>query len=274
MFVDRHDDEDDGGADATTGDDMKRCPSCGDHFIATATRCPTCQIDLVDGDEPAVYTFLMGDEEAVEALARLMRESQVPYDLVDDELIVSGTQGVATERVLDLLDEALGIAVEHGTPVEVVELWDWEDADLDRLEAELRVARIPHLWDDDDGFLLIPPAHLAPAEVVIDRVAHPDALDPDADPGPVGSPELMSDLFLAADALRREPWNLHAVTSLREVAAKAADSAPPFGVDATTWNLAVTTAIEAVETSNDGEGEDDAVKALAERVRAVLRPLV
>ncbi len=279
MFVDRHDDEDDGGSETFDSDggppeEMKRCPSCGDRFIPTATRCPTCQVDLVGGDEPAVYTFLMADEGAVEALDRLMRESLVPYELIDDELIVPGTHVVAAERVLDLLDESLGVSVRHGTPVEVVELWDWEDHELDRLEAELRVARVPHLWDDDDGFLLVPPDHLAEAEVVIDRVAHPDALDPDDDPGPVSPPELMSDLFLAADALRKEPWNIQAVSALGVLAERATGTAPPFGVDPQTWNLAVTTAAQAVETSDDGEGDEDFVRAQAERVRAVLRPLV
>lgn len=252
---------------------MKRCPSCGDVFIPTATRCPTCEVDLVGGDEPVVYSFLMADDEAVANLERLMSESAVPFELADDELIVPGSHAVAAERVLDHLDQMLGVAVEYGTEVDAIELYDWEDHELDQLEAELRVARVRHTWDDD-GALLVPPDHVAEAELVIDRVMHPHALAPDDDTGPAGPPELLSDLFLAADGVRKEPWNLHRIAQLRDAASRADDHAPPYGVDPATWTLAVRTAHEAVAASDDGSGDEDVVVGSAERVRAVLRPLV
>lgn len=294
MFVDDHEEDDDGADDLIDGpggggdpdevltglpgleeDDAgtRRCPSCGDAFIPTATRCPDCGVELVGGDEPVVYTFLMADDEAVETLERLMRETVVPYELADDELVVPGTHAVAVERVLDHLDEMLGLAVHHGAEVEVIELYDWEDQELDLLEAELRVARIPHGWNDEDGSLQVPATAIAEAEVVIDRVVHPDALELDDDAA-VGSPELMSDLFLAADQLRKEPWNMQRVAELRSVVEHAVGSAAPYGVDQSTWNLAVTAAQDAVEASDDGAGEEEDVKGKAEQVRAILRPLV
>lgn len=265
---------DDLGAPIDDGSDdgAKRCPSCGDTFIPTATRCPDCDVELTSGDEPVTYTFLQGDSEAVEALRRLMEESAVPFELDDDELAVPGTHAVAADRVLDHLDRMLGIALDHGGEVEVLELYDWEDHELDLLEAHLRVARVPHTWDDD-GFLLVAPDAVEEAEVVIDRVAHPHALEPDLDVGPVASPELLSDLFLAADAVRREPWNLQKVGELGRLA-EAAEGAAPFGVDQNTWNLAVTAAGDAVAAADDGDGDEDEVRAQADRARALLRPLV
>ncbi len=82
----------------------------------------------------------------------------------------------------------------------------------------------------------------------------------------------MGDLFDAADRLLRNPTNIEALTDVDRLASVVDQSAPPFGVDVTTWEE-IGRLAGAVVDGADAEDED-AVAAAARGLRDFLRQYV
>jgi hypothetical protein len=84
---------------------------------------------------------------------------------------------------------------------------------------------------------------------------------------------MLSDLFVAADRLSRDPSDLALCGDAVDAAAPVRDMAAPFGVDEGTWNRIqqlMATLVEAIE----GEADDAVVGECAAKLSAVLRPLM
>jgi hypothetical protein len=119
----------------------------------------------------------------------------------------------------------------------VFELADWTDADRTRLGEKLTAGGISHEWEDGD--LVVADADADQAEEAIEAVEYPDELPADTGdaepPANEGTYEIMSALFVAADRLQHDPEDPVAGAEFDVAAETAAESGPPYGIDAQVW---------------------------------------
>ena len=171
---------------------------------------------------------------------------------------------VDEEPVDDLVDEGEALAYD---------LSDWTEPQRAELVALLEADGIPYAWDGDE--LIVGLADDEQVENLIDGIDFPDALEPDESPDAEVDtvPDLMSDLFVAADRLQSNPEHTASVLSFLEAAELAPRVPPPFGLDPPTWEAV----LEQVATLADALGdsaEAPIVRLAARNVRDSLRPYV
>ena len=164
---------------------------------------------------------------------------------------------------------------EDDDDLEVVwDLSDYDDESLDALDAALERAGIPHEWEDDQ-VLVIGTEHATQAELLVERLDFPMALEALPD-GPEGeqAERVLGMLFDAADRLRREPADVRGLAGVVRAAEVAALAPTPFGVAPAEWG-GVVRLVEDLRDEVVAERPDhDAVRQLASRLHAAVRPMV
>ena len=164
----------------------------------------------------------------------------------------------------DLVDEGEALAYD---------LSDWTDPQRAELVALLEADGIPYAWDGDE--LIVGLADDEQVEHLIDGIDFPDALEPDVSPAADvdTGPDLMSDLFVAADRLHSNPEHTASVLSFLEAAELAPTVPAPFGLDPPTWKGVLEQVSALAEVLADG-AEAPLVRLAAKNVRDSLRPYV
>jgi hypothetical protein len=140
------------------------------------------------------------------------------------------------------------------------------------LDAEGIAFRIALPVDDPGGDeeLIVAEADEARVDEIIDGIIEPDA----DDDRPAARPELLGELFVAADRLVRDPTEPGAHRALRDGVEAAGDGAPPFGVEKAWWQAVVRQAGELVERFGAHGVEHDEIAEQATSLRDLLRPYV
>ena len=171
---------------------------------------------------------------------------------------------VDEEPVDDLVDEGEALAYD---------LSDWTEPQRAELVALLEADGIPYAWDGDE--LVVGLADDEQVENLIDGIDFPDALEPDDSPdADVDTvPDLMSDLFVAADRLQSNPEHTASVLSFLEAAELAPTVPAPFGLDPPTWEAVLGHVADLADALGDG-AEAPLVRLAARNVRDALRPYV
>jgi hypothetical protein len=144
------------------------------------------------------------------------------------------------------------------------------------LEADGIRFRVTLPTDEDGEELIVAEADEARVDEIIDGIVGPDEGD-DADGDgdrPAARPELLGELFVAADRLAREPDDSGAQRTLRDGAEAAVEGAPPFGVEKAWWRAVGAQAGALAELFGAHGVEHDEVAAQAAALRDVLRPYV
>lgn len=163
-------------------------------------------------------------------------------------------------------------------------LEDWPVSDRGAVSAALDEVAIPFRWEE--GLVLVVPG---PVEQRVDRLlddiqadsvdaGSPDAAleaegDFDADGGEEAQ-AAMADVFVAADKLQHEPFDLGAADDLAAAAATVETSPPPFGIERQLWSqiAAMAASIGTQLEAPDADGE--AVALCARELRDFLRDYV
>jgi hypothetical protein len=298
------------GEPARLGSGVKVCPVCEAEYLGWAVRCATCGVALVDPSNSVHEQLLRGDitvndldeddqviyELAVYTLAQrtelaeLLADSGIPHawdgeDLVvhvDDEGAVDGlcaqVEGDPPAPDPEVVAARVEALADPDTPAVSYELDEWEDDERERLSELLAQQGIAHLWDGTTLMIHADDEQLADA--VMDAVEYPDALDAedveedDDGEGGAGGAEMLSELFIAADVLQRDPTDTDAWQRLGDVLDESHPDSPPFGVDAAIWRDVMERG-EALEELLDADTlDEDAVIEHANALRSRLRPLV
>jgi hypothetical protein len=88
------------------------------------------------------------------------------------------------------------------------------------------------------------------------------------------SPEVLSEVFLAADELRKDPNDGLAMESLANHLATMSPASPPFGMERAVWNKIVQSATDLSDTICDETAASELVKDKAASLRQLLHPFV
>lgn len=222
----------------------KLCPSCGAEYVAAVTSCADCQVPLVDEAPPAA---VLGDES-------------------DEDLVYELNDWTSQERsVLEMKLNGAGIAHrwEYGPN-------DATGGELGYIGSEGTTQR--RVWET--AYELVVRAEDEEAvDALLDEVEFPeelDAVDPDVDDGSdEASYAVMSDLFVAADRLQRDPGDVVAAGEFYLASEPVAAAPVPFGVEPALWKQ-VQEMAAALDESLQSDADDEVIARDAATLRHLL----
>lgn len=240
-------------------------------------------LENLDGSQDEVR-FDLGDWP--DAARQLLRERLELFMVVSSWegstlVVTEPLDPVYLDRVLTQVREQAeaGLAPgAGGAPVAELayDLDGWDEVNRSVLFAALEAEGIPYRVavpdDDPEGpdELLVAEADEARVDEIIDGIVEPD----EDDDRPSARPELLGELFVAADRLARDPTDSGAHANLRDGVETAGTAAPPFGVERAWWRGVVAQADAVVERFGAHGVEHDEVADLAGQLRDALRPYV
>lgn len=224
---------------------------------------------LDDGPEESVYPLDDWGEAARAALRDRLVTLGVPHQWDDDDSLVVATDDEAwVERVMDQIEDELADSVDPDVAQVAYDLSDWSSEARDRLYDLLDDEAVPFGMDGDE--LFVHEIDEARVDELVDAV-----LAPEDEPAPGGATaEAMGELFVAADLLRHEPAGPAGALGLVDARRAAGSAGPPYGMDRAWWDGVLAQADELIELLDVDPPDDEAVAALAGRLRDALRPYV
>jgi len=269
----------------------RSCPDCGAEYIATVTMCVDCLVplrddveakervgteqrveDTADPDakhEQTAYDLAEWDPDNRVLLARVLDSEGVPHAWEATDLVI---RAVDEERVEAIMDDIESGAEEEAEQV-VYELSDWAPELRATLVERLEAVRVAYAWDDN-GDLVVEEHDEDVVEQLLDELEFPNSLDPDTEAPPeTSAQDVMSDLFVAADRLKKDPADHEGVIGAFDGAQAAAALAAPYGFTEEQWQAVVAKAA-ALRDALEGDVDDLEIIELATELRTLLRQYV
>jgi hypothetical protein len=269
--------------------DTRYCPQCGAEYIASVAMCVDCLVPLRDDveaagrEEPApARTGPMGEQTGEQTaydlaewdpdnrvlLARVLDSEQIPHVWEATDLVIRQEDEQRVEAIMDDID----LDDEEGEQV-VYELSDWAPELRATLVERLELARVAYAWDDN-GDLVVDENDEDVVEQLLDELEFPDSLDADEDAPPeTAAQDVMSDLFVAADRLKKDPADHEGVLGAFDGAQAAAALPTPYGFTDDDWQAIVTRA-GLLRDALEGDVDDEQIVELANGLRTLLRTYV
>src|SRR5690606_11363884 len=263
---------------------VKRCPSCGDLYLAAVDVCAECGTSLVEVDTPddepeeqwpeaptsagehTSWSLESWTMEGRRLLDGMLASADIPRTWQGATLVAPTS---ARDRVQEMVDvvgtgdarvgvDGAALAALDADADDTVgyEVADWSDEALDRLSALLDERGIPHGWDDD-GDLVVAAHHETPVDATFGELAATDTADAD---GP-DALEGLSELFLATDKLARNALDGGAARAVQAAAERLTALRLPFGFGPAVWASLVVRATALSAAIDDDELGDDQPEA-------------
>lgn len=274
------------------------CPRCGAEFLARVQVCPDCEVELVSEPPPAasdpaaraageddqvVYELHEWPVEARQHLDRLLHDR--PHVWQGTDLVVPAEDVERTDALIDEVEATMVLALDPEAPKVAYDLADLDEEQLVAISTSLADEGIPHAFDDDTGELVVHEADEERVEAILDAVDFPDALPVDDgvdgedgdDLDPLAAQEAMSDLFVAADRLRKDARDPEGMTLVLTASEVAAGLPLPYGFSQSDWGTIVAAATDLAALVGQDRDDDAALAATeeaADALRALLRPYV
>jgi hypothetical protein len=288
----------------------KYCPECRDEFVDTTETCPDCDVPLVDENPGGVDENKKGQttyelhEWAVESrvmLESLLAGQSVPHAWEGTDLQVPAALEAKVDSLIDQVEITTEPNLDPDAPKVAYELADWDDEQQTELIQALNAKGIPYDFDID-GSLVVLESDDPVVEAVFDELTEDEDDDGAGDDGEAaaepaaaadtaegeddgdeadddGGEELdaqsvMSDLFVAADRLRKKAADHQGVLGLVDRANDAERMRLPFGFNRHDWDQIVEQATSLRDVIEDDDSSDDDIKARAQVLRGTLRSYV
>jgi hypothetical protein len=187
-------------------------------------------------DTEVVYDLDDWSEIERGAVTDRLREAGIPHGWEATSLHVAEADEAAVENILDIVEgenEPDAETLDAAQDQVAYNLSDWDDDRLATLVDELDAAGITHGWDEDELFVYA--ADEQAVDELLDRVAHPHELQPEADDGPAGA-ELLGEVFVAADRLQHDPDDHEGTVSMLDLGRAVEGADPPYGIGPKEWD--------------------------------------
>jgi hypothetical protein len=230
------------------------------------------------------------------AVAEVFAEAEVPHAWVGDEVVVPAELEEVADTLLDRLEQEFAIdggafvsrgsasAIDEADDDDITEyeLDEWTDTERSRLSELLVMSGIPFRWE---GAILVT---LSEFEDTVDELL--DAVEA-GDVTIVDSPasgrstvsagksevsgETLTQMFLAAERLQRDPLDADGLALLVRVLDEVEDGGTPFGVSMPAWRQAIELADQLADALAGNDIPDEiAAMEIAQRLFVTLRPHV
>jgi hypothetical protein len=291
----------------------RACPVCGAEYLDWVAKCADCGVALVapadlpdplqlPEEQQVVYELGAWPLELQAAAAEAMADSSIPHGWDGLDLVVHLDHEAAVDAIMAKVEEEHGEAAAADDAELTYELDEWPEHDREAVTSKLAEGGVPYRWEDEST-LVVASRDEQRVEEILDEVEFPDALprfddvagaegddgegigDAGADDGEPddddtteavdADPEMMGNLFVAADRLIKNPLDPTGVESLSHILGEIDPDVPPYGVAPALWHKVVDGA-EAMGDALAEEGDTrlHEVSQHATMVRDLLRPYV
>jgi hypothetical protein len=207
----------------------------------------------------------------------------VPHVWQGTDLVVPLLARERAEALIDQVEVTVMLALDPDAEKLAYDLSDLDEGALLTVSDALAAEGLPHDFDESTGELVVHEADEEKVEALLDAIDFPDALpvdedgdddDDDADVDPLAAQDVMSDLFVAADRLRKDARDHDGVLSVVEASARAAGLPTPYGFDAADWQAIVDRSAAVAALIEGDETDDETIEEAADGLRTLLRQYV
>ncbi len=228
-------------------------------------------LDDLDGRDDAEITFEL--DEWSEADRRMLQDRLdtlgAPHEWEGTTLVIAAVDEAWVERIMDQVDEDLSTQDEDDDEQVAYDLTDWDDDACLRFLEALAADTIPYGLDDDE--LVVAASDEKRVDEIVAALTTPGAT---LTVGGPASFEAMSELFISADQLARDPEDDDGTTSMVRGARAAAGASAPYGLEAAWWDGVVARAGALADLLGTPDRDGDQVVDLATALRDELRPYI
>ncbi len=292
------------------------CPSCGAQYVAAVSRCADCDIELVDAmSDEVVESIGLGEADPADGdradqmayelhewsgdarvvLDTMLTSENIPHVWETGTLVVRSADEERVDELVERVESTELPTLDPDADQVVYEISGWSQSQRADLESALLAEGIPH-GIDENGDLVVLEADEERVEPILDRVdmedvltadevaadgeteAEPTAPEGEQDDG-LAAQDAMSDLFVTADRLMKDPDDRDDSERLIAAADRAESLPLPYGFSPAVWSDIKSKAGElrgllAADGSAEDEVDPDAVVEAARALRQTLRQYV
>jgi hypothetical protein len=228
-------------------------------------------LDGLDGGatDEMVYDLDDWGDRARGVLRERLETLGVPHRWEDQSLVVAASDEAWVERIMDQVEDDLSVSLDPDVEQIAYDLSGWDVDNRERLFEVLEDEAVPYGIDGDE--LFVHEIDEQRVDEMIDAIVRPPgepAPEPDGD-----GPEVMGELFVAADRLVHDPADHEGTLSLID-GIRMASTNPPYGMDKVWWDGVLGHADQLVVLLDAPEPDQDAVIGEATSLRDALRPYV
>ena len=281
----------------------KFCMQCGGEFIDSVDVCPDCDLELVreqptdqldgaDAEGQIEYELHEWAMESRVMLQSLLESAGIRHAWSGTDLIVAAAFEARVDALVEQVEVTTLPTLDPDLPKLAYDVEDWTDEQQTLLMHALDEVAIAYEFDQD-GALVVLEENEERVEAILDRIEFPDALpvddgvaDEDEDDDGDGTDEgadvidgleaadVMSDLFVAADRLRKNARDAEGVLAMVERAGVAGRLRLPYGFSRAAWGDIVVQAVAVKDLLEGDDADDETICEHAQVLRDTLRQYV
>ncbi len=220
-------------------------------------------------DDPLSYELDDWPVEARELLDRLLASNDVDHAWQGGTLTVSPEDETTVDDLIDEVGATILPTLDPDADRVIYEVAEWTPEARADLTDSLIEEGVRYEFDGM-GDLVVMAIDEDRVDLIIDDLSDDDG---EEEPGPEAN-DVLSDLFVAADKLKRNPRDARAAGSALASAAEVIRMQPPYGFDRRTWAQIGLRAGALRNALDVDPSEDDDVAGAADELRELLHPLV
>lgn len=186
-------------------------------------------------------------------------------------LVIAAPDEAWVERIMDQVEDDLSLVLDPELEQVAYDLTDWDALGRERLFDALEEQAVPYGVDGEE--LFVHEIDEQRVDEMIDALLRPEG-DPAADGVGDAGPEVMGDLFVAADRLVHIPVDPEGTLLLIAAIRRAGEAPAPYGMDKVWWDGVLGKADALMALRDSATADDDAVVETARELRDALRPYV
>lgn len=256
-------------------EDVAECPECG---VPTTTDAPlqADQVGEVDDDQLA-YEFHEWTGQGRSTLDGMLNRSGIEHAWQGATLIVREADEETVDEAIAQAEIVAMPTLDLSQPTMVYELDELEDEQHARLLRRLGDEGISHAFDKN-GDLFVYEKDEEKVDVLFAGLDEADVEEREFGPGIEGVDPVtvMSDLFVAAGRLRKNPNDAKGVVAMVETAAVVEQMSLPYGLGVDVWGSVVDQSLDLSDALSGEETSlaDTDIEEMAIELHEMMRRLV
>lgn len=263
------------------------CFQCGAEYEVGVAVCLECGVGLVseppvppeevgtEDEEQLAYEFHDWAFESRRMLDQLLTGSRIVHAWQGASMIVRAADEDDVDRLVEEVEHATLPTLDPEVDHTVYEMAEWSDDQQTELSNRLGLIGIPHEFDAS-GDLVVHADDEARVDRILDDIERA-AEEGDEEPLEMDGldvNELLSNLFAAADRVRRNARDPQGVLSMLDTAPIVERIRTPFGFERITWDGIIDLTRTVRELLEDDDSDDADIEEQAQRLRDVLFTLI
>ena len=251
------------------------CFQCAAEYTDEAETCTECGVGLVDepplppeevggeDDDQLAYELHAWAFESRRMVDQLLTADEIPHAWQGATLVVLEVDEDEVDAIIDEVERSTLPTLDPTLEKIEYDLDGWSAAQQTKLSDELGLVGIPNEFNAD-GHLLVHAIDEVRADEVVERLTSPDVEGYDeSDLVELGGHEvgeLLTDVFVAADRLRKAPDDFKARSALLAHGERLVGARAPFGFSSQDWGglrdrCSALMAVVSEETTDDDHEE-------------------